>query len=349
MENGGKKFYSRQELHQLLPAWTASAVLEQPRVLMLVKPGDWQLWRQTATPLALDNLLGELKVFLLTQLPQAGLIGTWQWDTFALLLPDCTAAQADGLGKRLDHLWRRTFAAQWHQPGLRSFLLWAWSAVPDSGLTTLGLQAEKNLQKAEGFFFPQPQSEAGEEAMGDFLSALLQMNDAYLSRQAALAAATLEELGAKLGFASESRRRLGLALALQDVGMLPSLGEGLWRPGPLTQREVASLRFHPTMAATLGRQLAWEEEVCQAMFCHHEHWDGRGYPRGLAREEIPPAAQLLAIASVHAALLLTRPYRPAYAPREAKRELLRLFGSDFRPDWRWAVEEATLEANLLWA
>jgi HD-GYP domain-containing protein (c-di-GMP phosphodiesterase class II) len=89
----------------------------------------------------------------------------------------------------------------------------------------------------------------------------------------------------------------------------------LHKNGPLDERERKIIQQHPQYAFNMLKHIDYMQAALEIPYCHHEKWDGTGYPRGLRGEEIPISARLFAIVDVYDALVSDRPYRKAL-PRE---------------------------------
>jgi HD-GYP domain-containing protein (c-di-GMP phosphodiesterase class II) len=105
----------------------------------------------------------------------------------------------------------------------------------------------------------------------------------------------------------------------------------LRKPGPLTEEEWAVMRQHPHYAYTMLSSIASLRPALDIPYCHHERWDGTGYPRGLKGEEIPLAARIFAVVDVWDALCSDRPYRPAWPPDKALEYIREQAGKHFDP------------------
>jgi PAS domain S-box-containing protein len=123
-------------------------------------------------------------------------------------------------------------------------------------------------------------------------------------------------------------RRGGL---LHDVGKLRVPERILLKPEPLTGQEWQALRQAPAQARDLLATVALLRPAAEALYGLHEHWDGSGYPLGLAGERIPLLARLGAVASAWEALRTDRPYRPALSPAQARVHLNAAAGKQFDP------------------
>jgi HAMP domain-containing protein len=126
---------------------------------------------------------------------------------------------------------------------------------------------------------------------------------------------------------------------LHDVGKMAIPDEILLKAGPLTDKEWEIMRQHPLYAYVMLRQVAFLSRALDIPYCHHEKWDGSGYPRGLERKAIPLSARIFSVIDSWDALLSDRPYRKAW-PREKVVDHIRSqSGKDFDPE----VVQAFLE------
>jgi len=118
---------------------------------------------------------------------------------------------------------------------------------------------------------------------------------------------------------------------LHDVGKLGIPDSILLKEGPLTEEEWKVMRRHPVLAYEWLNAIPFLEPALDIPYCHHEKWDGSGYPRGLKGEEIPIAARLFAIIDVWDAITSDRPYRKAMSRAEAVQYILAQSGKHFDP------------------
>ncbi len=139
-------------------------------------------------------------------------------------------------------------------------------------------------------------------------------------------------LGKQLSLAGEELDRLNWAALLHDVGKLDVSEEILNKAGKPTDEEWEQLRRHPLYGETLVEPLnEWLGTWTDAVGYHHENWDGKGYPRGIAGEEIPLAGRIVAIADVYDVITSARSYKEPASPTEARAELTRCAGTQFDP------------------
>jgi putative nucleotidyltransferase with HDIG domain len=134
-----------------------------------------------------------------------------------------------------------------------------------------------------------------------------------------------------LGLPREQVALVRRAGAIHDVGKLEMPAEILNKPGPLDAAERSTIERHAGLGAAMIAA-AGEEEVARIVRHHHERFDGAGYPDGLAAEEIPLGARIVAVADTFDALTSDRPYRSAGSRRDALELLAAEAGSQHDPE-----------------
>jgi PAS domain S-box-containing protein len=118
---------------------------------------------------------------------------------------------------------------------------------------------------------------------------------------------------------------------LHDIGKMGIPDSILLKPGPLTEEEWVVMRKHPTYAYELLAPILFLRPALDIPYCHHEKWDGTGYPRGLGGESIPLAARIFAVVDVWDALRSDRPYRPGWPEERVRAHIKSLSGTHFDP------------------
>lgn len=135
-----------------------------------------------------------------------------------------------------------------------------------------------------------------------------------------------------LGLAPADRLELALGARLHDVGKLRVPPQILGKRGLLTDAEWQVMRLHPLWGAEMVASIPGLEAVSVIVRCHHERYDGGGYPDGLAGEQIPLASRVVALCDAFSAMTSDRPYRPAVDNAAALRELAAGAGTQFDPE-----------------
>jgi HD-GYP domain-containing protein (c-di-GMP phosphodiesterase class II) len=119
---------------------------------------------------------------------------------------------------------------------------------------------------------------------------------------------------------------------MHDIGKIGIRYEKLNKPGKLTPEEVAMFRTHPAKGKRILEPIPSMAELIPGAWCHHENWDGSGYPRGLVGENIPLLGRIVAIADTYDAMTSDRSYRKALPHDVSIAELERCAGAQFDPE-----------------
>ncbi len=119
---------------------------------------------------------------------------------------------------------------------------------------------------------------------------------------------------------------------LHDIGKMSIPDTILLKAGPLTTEEWEIMRRHPVYAYELLSPIAYLRQALDIPYCHHERWDGTGYPRGLKGEQIPLAARIFALADTWDALITERRYHSAWSEDRVVEHIRSLVGSQFDPN-----------------
>jgi len=130
------------------------------------------------------------------------------------------------------------------------------------------------------------------------------------------------ELARRMGISGEELTHLMRGTLLHDIGKLGVPDSILQKPGPLTEAEWKVMRQHPQYAYDMIYPIVYLRPALEIPYCHHERWDGSGYPRGLKGENIPLVARIFAVIDIWDALLYERVYRKAW-PEEKVLEYLK--------------------------
>lgn len=139
------------------------------------------------------------------------------------------------------------------------------------------------------------------------------------------------KLAEKAQIPGESLEGIRIGSLLHDIGKIAIPDSILFKQGKLTEAEWAVMQKHPQYAHDLIYAISSFQNVIDIPYSHHEHWNGKGYPRGLRGEEIPLAARIFTIVDVWDALSSDRPYRAAWQADMVKDYLIKESGALFDP------------------
>jgi putative nucleotidyltransferase with HDIG domain len=135
----------------------------------------------------------------------------------------------------------------------------------------------------------------------------------------------------RLGFSKEELDRIQMGAMLHDIGKIAIDDAILGKPGPLNEEEWVQMRRHPEIAVQMLSHIPFLKDCLDIPYSHHEKWDGTGYPRGIAGEEIPMPARIFALVDVWDALRSNRPYRDAWTHDKALDYIASNAGRHFDP------------------
>src|SRR5438034_1203888 len=173
-----------------------------------------------------------------------------------------------------------------------------------------------------------------EESHLSVIGALIGALEAKENARAQQAAKTMTlavAVAERLGLSDEETAAIKLGALFHDIGTIGVPETVLRKPGALDEAEWREVRAHPTIGANLLANVPMLERVRPIVLSHHERFDGTGYPAGLREDQIPLAAQIVAVADAYMAMTTERPYREAMPSKTALRELRANAGTQFNP------------------
>ena len=139
-------------------------------------------------------------------------------------------------------------------------------------------------------------------------------------------------LGQILNLPEDQLEHVRRGAMLHDIGKMGIPDQILLKPGPLDEKEWNLMRNHPAYAHEMLKDIPFLEPALDIPYCHHERWDGKGYPRQLKGKDIPLSARLFAIVDAWDALISNRPYHQGLHSEKALEEIRAGSGSQFDPD-----------------
>ncbi|HEY3414778.1 MAG TPA: HD domain-containing phosphohydrolase [Armatimonadota bacterium] len=176
-------------------------------------------------------------------------------------------------------------------------------------------------------------------------NALLEMNDSLISSIATAIEAKdhcswkhvfgvriyAEAMAQRLHLSQNDREAVRCAAMVHDIGKIGVPEHLLRKSGPLTPSEFEEVKKHVEVGASILRPVPFPWPVVELVYSHHERWDGKGYPKGLAGSTIPIGARILAVADAMDSLMGERPYRPALTETSARDVVRGGAGTQFDP------------------
>lgn len=153
-------------------------------------------------------------------------------------------------------------------------------------------------------------------------------------------------LGQALGLNDAQLNELELLSALHDIGKVGIDRNILNKQDELNEGEWFEIKKHPEMGYRIAHASSELRPIAEYILCHHERWDGRGYPQGLAGEAIPLLSRIISIIDAYDAMTQNRPYRNALTNEDSVKEIKRNSGSQFDPQIAKVFVESVL--GLAW-
>lgn len=260
-------------------------------------------------------------------------------DEFAVIMPDADRREADQLAWRLwDELsavplWENGHASvyvgvsigiggyPWGGNDLEEVIHWA-----DAKLYANKLE-RKGLNRAP--------STAGDNRLSSaviqVLSAALGIRDKMTHRHARRVERMAAAVAAEMGLEQQRVLEIEYAAALHDIGKI-GVADGILRKATsLDEAEWKEIRRHSELGYEILKGVDFLRGAAEIVWAHHERYDGKGYPRGLATEEIPLGARVFAVVDAYDAMTSRRPYRQAISREQAAIEIARNSGTQFDP------------------
>jgi HD-GYP domain-containing protein (c-di-GMP phosphodiesterase class II) len=139
------------------------------------------------------------------------------------------------------------------------------------------------------------------------------------------------KLGRAFGLSEAELVQVRWGALLHDIGKMGVPDGILLKPSPLTDEEWVAMKMHPTFAYEMLSPIRYLRLAMDIPYCHHEKWDGTGYPQGLKGNQIPLVARIFSVVDVWDALNSNRPYRTAWTKEKAREYINSSSGTQFDP------------------
>jgi diguanylate cyclase (GGDEF)-like protein/putative nucleotidyltransferase with HDIG domain len=285
------------------------------------------------------ELLGEALAAGVRRIDRVGRMGG---EEFALVLPETDEHEGYILAERLRAKIRANFAADLF-PLTISFGV---ASYPTHGATTAALlkAADQALYTAKEFgrdcsviysaetaSILRGDSHRKESTTDRRVASLIGLASSMdTAEHSQMVGRYAKLIAVELGLGKELIERVQLAGVLHDIGKIGVADAIVNKPGPLTEQEWIEMKSHPELGARmLERAELWD--IAQWVHAHHERPDGKGYPLGVAGEDIPLEARIVAVADAYEAMTTDRVYRSSIGHTAARAELRRASGTQFDP------------------
>jgi diguanylate cyclase (GGDEF)-like protein len=291
-----------------------------------------------------DRVLKQVAAALKRELRPHDVVGRYSGDEFMAILPETNRDEAVSCAKRLLEAVSREHVQPRMGQNLPLGLSMGLAVFPDDSRNK-----EELIAYADASLLEAKQLSGGNLVIArrepddtlasrrtpfGVLDALVQAvdrKDRYTRRHSQQNAEYAVALGKSTGLSDGTVNALRVAGILHDVGKIGVPDEILRKPGPLTEEEFAIMREHVVLSNLIVHGVPNLQDVSDAVYAHHERWDGKGYPRSLEGKDIPLPGRIMALVDAYSAMILDRPYRVALSHDEAIAELRSCAGTQFDP------------------
>jgi len=336
---------NHRSLHQRLAALCVAAKSgDRPLGLLMLDLDGFKLFNDTYGHVAGDEVLLHLAGVMRKSFRATDIIGRYGGDEFMVIMPGARLEEAQAVAQRfLQELEASPFSVS-------SGFVPVGASVGVSALDKDVQHKEELIARADAAMYeakatggrrmvvagapetvPGAAASAARFGVLEGLLSAIDKRDQYTKEHSLMVSDLAVSLGNQIGLSDDASRALRVAGLLHDIGKIAVPDAVLKKPGALTTDEFAAVQKHVAFGERLITDVPRLGDVLQAVSCHHERYDGTGYPRGLKGEEIPVVGRIMAVVDAYSAMRLDRPYRSALSEEEARRELALGRGTQFDP------------------
>ena len=271
-----------------------------------------------------DEILKSVAGILTKSCRSEDIIARWGGDEFIVLLPQTPPEEADQICRRITKNSLHTYVS-----GVPVSIALGVSNKPEAGLQLFEVlrQAEDNMYKQK-----LTESRSTKNAVLQALLKTLAEKSFETEEHTRRMQEVAQQIGLKMNLPENELRRLDLLITLHDIGKINIAEEILSKKGSLSEEEWQQIRRHPEIGYKIARATEDFSHVAEEILCHHERWDGSGYPRSLKKDEIPLLARITAVADAFEVMSNGRPYKKVMSHDEILKEFKQCAGSHFDPE-----------------
>ncbi len=284
-----------------------------------------------------DQLIMETAALLKSCCGQ-GIVARTGGDEFSVLLPKTGEEETIRLIARIN----QAFEAQKNQSRQQNFFLsislgYATKTREEQTITEILKTAEEHMYRRKLL-----EHQSIRSTLLSTIKELLFSKSNETMDHAERMALLARRMGAELTLSETDLVSLELMATLHDIGKIGISNSVLSKPGKLEEIEWTEIRRHPEIGYRIALTIPELQGIAGYILCHHERWDGTGYPQGLSGEEIPYISRIIAVVDAFDAMTQDRPYRNGMTGEAAAEEIIRYAGTQFDP----AVSRVFIEQVL---
>jgi len=350
MRDGLTKLYNHGYLHKALKMeLKRSTEQNKPLAFILLDIDNFKYYNDRFGHPAGDELLKKFARVLLNCVRSGDTVGRYGGDEFGIILPDTGPELAESIGERLRRkITEYPFPNREDLPGGSLTASIGISVFPYHGTGVHDLvktadeamyHAKRNCKNQVQLYFSSIKefqrrlcnSEAELMTSLNTLLTLINAKDRYTFAHSEKVAEYAAIIAKELQLPVEQVEDIKKAAFLHDIGKLEIPGRILRKKGALDEWEWQTVKQHPFLGGQMLKSFSQLKSIIPCIVHHHERYDGRGYPHGLAGEEIPLCSRIIAVADSFDAMISERPYKKSLSFGEAILELEKNMGTQFDP------------------
>ena len=285
-----------------------------------------------------DELLKKVAILLNADIAQPDFIARIGGDEFAVVLLNPTKRRMEALDKQ----YKKAVADyNTENPQLPLSLSLGWATDLE------GAHIDRVFKEADNNMYRQKmhQRSSNRSALVQTMMKALEARDHITEGHAERLGELMDRMGQRLELSQGVVADLRLFAKFHDIGKVGIPDRILNKPGKLTEDEMAVMRRHSEIGFRIARSSPDLEPIAEWILKHQEHWNGEGYPLGLAGEDIPVECRIMAIVDAYDAMTSDRPYRKAMGCQDAIAEIRRCAGTQFDPELAESFIEMLTDPN----
>jgi diguanylate cyclase (GGDEF)-like protein/putative nucleotidyltransferase with HDIG domain len=319
---------------------------DRPLSVIMMDLNNFKLFNDTYGHPVGDQVLKRVARALESECRKPGILARYGGDEFIAVLPDTDEPKAMVLAQRLsERMNREGFQGSNDTTTVPISLTFGVANYPEDCTNRFELVtiADRNLYQAKitdagimGTTETQRTHRAlRTEGSFDVLDAMVTAvdnKDRYTRQHSEDVTEYALWIAEELGYSEGTQRVIRIGGLLHDVGKIGVPEDILRKPGKLSDDEYETMKRHTQLGALIVGGVSGMESIIDIVKSHHERWDGKGYPEGLAGEDIPLLGRLLAVADAVSAMTTDRPYRRGLPWETAVEEIRKGIGTQFDPE-----------------